>query len=70
MTLQEIRTCADLKPAIYFLSDNMEKMTYGEFTGFKNTIEKRARELNIPLSVINKIAEEYQLRGEYAKKDI
>lgn len=66
MTLAEIRNTTnleELKPAIFFLADNMQKMTYGEFIAYKNTIMSQARKLNIDLKTVNKIAEDYQIFG-------
>ncbi len=68
LTVKQLRetkmtSVEDLKPFIYFLSDNMGDMLYGEFIAYKSTIEKKARELNIDLKTINKIAEDYQVFG-------
>ncbi len=64
MTLNEIRKVEQLEqllPAIKFLCDNMHEMTWGEFNGYKRTIENQATKINVSLRDINNIAENYQL---------
>ena len=66
MTLQEIRNIKDLeglKSAIYFLSDNMKGMTFGEVNAYRSLIVSKSKELNIDLGLVNSIAEEYQVFG-------
>lgn len=66
MTLQQIREAKnleELKPAIYNLCDIMQKISYGEFIAYKNTVESQAKKLNIDLKTINKLAEDYQIFG-------
>lgn len=66
MTLQKIReakTFEDLKPAIKFLCDNIQKMTWGEFTAYKRTLENQAEKVGATLKDMNEYAEQYQVFG-------
>ena len=56
ITLQYIRECKsfdDLKPAILFLCDNMQAMTWGEFVAFQRTIETQTKKLGLSLKAMN-----------------
>lgn len=67
MKLNEIRNTKnlnDLKPAIRFLCDNMQKMSFGEFLAYKRTIESQCEKINISYKEINDLAEKYQIFGE------
>lgn len=67
MTLQQIRdaqTLAAIKPAIKFLCENMQKMTFGEFSAYKNTLQDRAVKVGSSLKELNDLAVEYQDSGE------
>lgn len=66
MSLDQIRASENLeqlKPAIIYLAQNMENMSFGEFTAYKRTIEVKANEVGVSLAQINKIAEDYQIYG-------
>jgi hypothetical protein len=66
MTLQSIRDSKnfeELKPAIRFLCDEMQKMAWGEFSAFKRTIEDQAIKAGSNLRELNEYAENYQVFG-------
>lgn len=71
MTLQTIRETTSfeaLKPAIQFLCDEMQKMTYGEFCAFKRTIESQCVKVGSSLKECNEYAETYQVFGYEVSK--
>lgn len=66
MTLQKIReakTFDDLKPAIKFLCDNMQKMTWGEFIAYRRTLENQAIKVGSTLKDLIEYTEQYQESG-------
>lgn len=66
MSLQNIRdseTFEQLKPAIKFLCDEMQKMTYGEFLAYKRTLESQAVKVGSSIKELNIYAERYQVFG-------
>lgn len=65
-TLQTIRnatTFDQLKPAIEFLCDEMQKMTWGEYTAYKRTLEDQAVKVGSSIRDLNIYAVEYQTFG-------
>jgi len=66
MKLDEIRAAyslATLTPAIKFLAERVESLSWGEFNAYKRTIENKANELGIDLKTVNEIASEHQVFG-------
>lgn len=66
MTLQNIRdalTFDDLKPAVKFLAQNMQRMAYGEFIAYKRTLESQAVKVGSNVKALNELAEQYQVFG-------
>jgi hypothetical protein len=66
MTLKQIRDAKDfdsLKPAMRFLCDNMQAMTYGEFQAYKRTLEDQCKAIGSSLKDMNEYAENYQIFG-------
>lgn len=66
MTLQNIRgakTFNDLKPAIKFLCDKMQVMTWGEFCAYKRTLESQCVKVGSTIKDLNAYAENYQVFG-------
>lgn len=66
MTLQEIRetkTFDQLKPAIKFLCDNMQKLTWGEFNAFRSTIESQSLKVGSNIKQVNEYADSYRIFG-------
>jgi len=61
--VQQTKNFEELKPAIRFLCDNMQTMTFGEFNAYKRTIETQARVLGIAVQEINAYAENHQVYG-------
>lgn len=71
-TLETIRNADSfeaLKPAIRFLCDEMQKMTYGEFLAFKRTIESQCVKVGSSLKECNDYAETYQVFGYEVSND-
>lgn len=67
MTLEQIRQAKslnDIKPAIKYLCDNMQKMTYGAFEAYKRTLESQGVKVGVSIRDLNAIAEKYQVFGE------
>lgn len=67
ITLKYIRDCKtfeELKPAIVFVCDNMNDMTWGEFTAFQRMIEIQCQKVGKTLKDLNEYAIGYQDRGE------
>jgi hypothetical protein len=62
-TIRDAQTFDDLKPAIRFLCDEMQKMTWGEFTAFQRTLESQSLKVGISLKEMNAYAENYQVFG-------
>lgn len=62
-TIRDAKTLEDLKPAIIFLCDNMQSMTWGEFTAFQRTIENQALKIGVSLEKLNSMATDYQQLG-------
>ena len=63
MKLAEIRNISDeseILKAAYYLSDNMDSMTYGEFLAMKNTIEQAAIRLGKDYKWLNSEVIKYQ----------
>lgn len=66
MTLNQIRDAKDfesIKPAIRFLCDNMQAMTFGEFQAYKRTLEEKCNNIHVNLNEMNQYAENYQVYG-------
>lgn len=66
MTLNEIRnvpTFEALKPAIRFLCDTMQDLSWGEFVAYQRTIETQAKKVGASLKILNEYAEQYQVFG-------
>lgn len=66
MSLQYVRDCKsfdDLKPAIIFVCDNLQKLSWGEFTAYQRLIEIQAQKIGATLKQVNDYAVEYQDRG-------
>lgn len=61
--VRQTKSLEELKPAIRFLCDNMQSMTFGEFNAYKRTIETQARILGIAVQEINSYAENHQIYG-------
>jgi hypothetical protein len=64
--LQDIRDAKSfeaLKPAIRFLCDEMQKMTYGEFLAYRGTLQSQCIKIGHTLVELNAYAENYQIFG-------
>lgn len=71
ITLESIRNAQnfdDLKPAIRFLCDKMQVLTWGEFTAFQRTLESQSVKVGSSLKVLNDYAEQYQIFGYEVSK--
>ena len=69
-TLESIRNAESfeqLKPAVRFLCDKMQKMTWGEFNAFKRTLETQAVKVGSSVSELNAYAEQFQVFGYEVK---
>ena len=65
-TLEDIRnatTFEALKPAIEFLCDVMQNMTWSEYNAYKRTLETQAAKVGASLKELNDHAENYQVFG-------
>lgn len=66
MTLEQIRQttkASQLRPAIKYLCDNMQAMSWGAFVAYQRTLETQSVKLGISLKELNSIAENYQVYG-------
>lgn len=62
--IRQVETFEDLKPAIRFLCDVMQDLSWGEFIAFQRTIEGQAKKVGVSLQYMNEYATQYQVYGE------
>ena len=66
--IREIKEIAQIHAAIAYLSDNMDKMTFGEVTAFSNTIARQAENFGITRNKLHDLATEYQVFGTIGER--